>query len=133
MDSVEALHSAIGQGAADEATGLVRSDVRWNPGAFWTGRPSYRGREGVRLWLDSLASLACRGERAVIAWGELRRVYGHVVAGGRGRIVRAAGDLTVDFAHLYALDEDGLVARLDRFPSVGEAELRALRGEPAAR
>jgi ketosteroid isomerase-like protein len=122
LDAIRRGHDAFNQGALDQAWEIFAEDIEWGTTGVWPGmQETYRGREGVQKWADTV-----RGE-----WESFEVSIEEVLEDqvdsiavverlrGRGRESGAEAEMLV-YAAYWFNDEDQLVKRR-AFRTAGEA------------
>ena len=104
LENAEALYDAYMAQDLDAMLELLDDDVEWEVGAFITGQPSYRGKEGIRAWWGQTKQISESANETVVPTfsrdeelddGRLLRL-GHV------KVLRPQDPIESEFGVLYS-------------------------------
>lgn len=125
LETANALYDAYMDRDLETMLELLDDDVEWEVGAFITGRPSYRGKQGIREWWGRSERISESNNETVVPTfsrdeelddGRLLRL-GHV------KVLRPQDPIESEFGVLYSF-RDGKISRLEIHMSHAET-LRA--------
>jgi ketosteroid isomerase-like protein len=122
LDALERGYGAFNHGSLDEAKDTFADDIEWGTTGAWPGmEDTYRGREGVQAWADTVRG---EWESFEVSLTEVLRDQENAIAvvellRGRGRESGAEAEMRV-YA-VYWFDEVGRLSKRRAFTTAEEA------------